>query len=192
MTWARFWRGTGESVRVGWPRWLVVIGFLAVLPVVFTLPGDIATLRQNTDLHERGRTVSAVVVAVEEQHHTGHRGGSWTEYWPVTRQTIDGVTSTTPLRGYASTARERYQRGQRLTVLIDPDDRRTIALAGAGARASLQRQVRIGAVVGATGAVFLAIGVPVAVRRAHAHRRRTALAKPLGTAREWWRSRPRG
>jgi hypothetical protein len=182
MTWARFREGTARSVRETWARWTVLIGGFALLLTVFHLPADLATLRQSTALHERGRVTSAVVVAVEEQHHSGARGGRWTEYWPVTRQTVGGDTFTASLRGYSTSTSDAYRRGQRLSVLYDPDHHRTVALADVRYRVWLERQVRKESVLGGVGLVHVAVGLPFDLRRGRRRRRRTRTPEPLGTA----------
>lgn len=183
LTWARFWRGLRTYARDTWSRWFTIIGGLAILLTVFHLPGDVSSLRQNADLQQRGRTAQAVVVEVRHEHHSGYRGGSWDEYWPVTEQTVDGDVFTASLRRYSTRDPDLYEHGRRIEVLYDPDHHWTVALAGDDARAALERQVRSASTVGAVGLALVAVGLPVELRRGRRKRRRAETARPLGTAR---------
>ena len=183
MTWTRFWRGLRTYVRQTWARWVALIGGFAILLALFHLPGDVSSLRQNTDLQQHGRPVSAVIVDVASEPHSGYRGGSWTEYWPVTEQTVDGDTFTASLRRYSTSRPDVYERGRRVQVLVDPDHRWTVALAGADARSFLEHQVRRESTVGAVGLVLFAVGLPFDLRNARRKRRRTKSPTPVGSAR---------
>ncbi|WP_248704019.1 hypothetical protein [Curtobacterium sp. MWU13-2055] len=101
----------------------------------------------------------------------------------MTEQTVDGDVFTASLRRYSTRDPDFYERGRRIEVLYDPDHHWTVALAGDGARAALERQVRSASTVGAVGLALVAVGLPVELRRGRRKRRHAETARPLGTAR---------
>lgn len=111
---------------------------------------------------EPGVVVSGEIVHVERVHFTGYKGRGRTEYTPVTRQTFEGVDYETALDVYTVTNEPDYYRvGQRLTIMVDPDDATT-----AGVRSAELREMFIGRVARGRGAAFtalplLAVGAPL-------------------------------
>lgn len=154
-----------------------------LLVAVVGLLGTGSSLQQNTELRAHGGRTDAVVVRVERVHHTGYRGGSWNEYWPVTRQTVDGETFEASLRRYAVHDDDTYRRGEHVTVLYDTDHHRTVALASDEARERLVGRVRGRIVLGGSMLVVLAVCLPIDIRRTVAKRRARRRPQPAGTAR---------
>lgn len=176
LTWRRFFAGLGFAARTSGPRVGSVIGVLFMLVGAWNLPQDLGSLRQNDELREHGSTTSAVVVRVDEQFHSNGKGAGHIEYWPVTRQTVDGDTFEASLKRYQDADRDRYRVGQRIDVLYDPSHHWTVALAGADARALLEgnrtRDVIIAGIGVALGAVCLPIDIRRTVRKRRAKGRR--------------------
>ncbi|MDM7889847.1 DUF3592 domain-containing protein [Curtobacterium sp. RHCJP20] len=119
-------------------------------------------LRYDDALRRTGAVVSGEIVHVERVHFTGYKGRGRTEYTPVTRQTFEGVDYETALDVYTVTNEPDYYRvGQRLTIMVDPDDATT-----AGVRSAELREMFIGRVARGRGAAFtalplLAVGAPL-------------------------------
>lgn len=174
LTWRRFWSSLGGFARDSGPRVGSVFGVLFVLVGAWNLTQDLSSLRQNDQLHAHGGTASAVVVRVDEQFHSNGKGAGHTEYWPVTRQTVDGDTFEASLKRYQDADRDRYRVGQHVDVVYDPSHHWTVALAGADARALLEGNRTRDVILAGIGAVLAVVCLPIDIRRTIRKRRARA------------------
>ncbi|QCR44565.1 hypothetical protein C1N91_14585 [Curtobacterium sp. SGAir0471] len=143
----------GEWLREAGP-FMLCFGAFCVAALGALLHGEGAdALRYDDALRRTGAVVFGEVVHVERVHFTGYKGRGRTEYTPVTRQTFEGVEYETALDVYTVTNEPDYYRvGQRLTIMVDPDDPTT-----AGIRSAELREMFIGRVDRGRGAAFTAL-----------------------------------
>ena len=151
----------GRGLRTAGGEWLRELGpimlcmgafCVAAMGALLHSEGDEA-LRYDDALRRSGVVVTGEVVHVERAHFTGYKGRGRTEYTPVTRQSFEGVEYETALDEYTVTNDQDYYRvGQRLRIMVDPNDPTT-----AGIRSAELREMFVGRVDRGRGFAFTAL-----------------------------------
>lgn len=161
---------TGRELRTAGGEWvrelgpfMLCIGAFCVAAVGALLHSEGAgTLRYDDALRRTGVVVSGEVVDVERVHYTGYKGRGHTEYTPVTRQRYEGVEYETALDEYAvSSDPDFYRVGQRLVIMVDPDDPTTAGVRSEELHGMFVRNVDDGRNYAFTALPLLAVGAPL-------------------------------
>ncbi len=160
----------GRGLRTAGGEWLRELGpFMlctgafcaAALGAILHSEGDEA-LRYDDALRRTGVIVTGEVVHVERVHYTGYKGRGHTEYTPVTRQRYEGVEYETTLDEYTvSSDPDFYRVGQRLPIMVDPDDPTTAGVRSAELHRMFARNVDDGRSYAFTALPLLAVGAPL-------------------------------
>ncbi|MDM7891879.1 DUF3592 domain-containing protein [Curtobacterium caseinilyticum] len=152
----------GEWLREAGPIMLCIGAFcVAAMGALLHGEGDQA-LRYDDALRRTGVVVTGEVVHVERVHFTGYKGRGHTEYTPVTRQRFDGVEYETTLDEYTvSSDPDFYRVGQRLPIMVDPDDPTTAGVRSTELHRMFARNVDDGRSYAFTALPLLAVGAPL-------------------------------
>lgn len=152
----------GEWLREAGPVMLCIGAFcVAAMGALLHGEGDEA-LRYDDALRRTGVVVTGEVVHVERVHFTGYKGRGHTEYTPVTRQRFDGVEYETTLDEYTVSSDPDYYRvGQRLQIMVDPDDPTIAGVRSEELHGMFVRNVDDGRNYAFTALPLLAVGAPL-------------------------------
>lgn len=160
----------GRGLRTAGGEWLRELGpFMlctgafcaAALGAILHGEGDEA-LRYDNALWRTGVVVTGEVVDVERVHVTGYKGRGHSEYTPVTRQRYEGVEYETTLDEYTvSSDPDFYRVGQRLQIMVDPDDPTTAGVRSEELHGMFARNVDDGRNYAFTALPLLAVGAPL-------------------------------
>lgn len=160
----------GRGLRTAGGEWLrelgpfmLCFGAFCVAAIGALLHSEGAgTLRYDDVLRRTGVVVSGEVVRVDRVHYTGYKGRGHTEYTPVTRQRYEGVEYETTLDEYTvSSDPDFYRVGQRLQIMVDPDDPTTAGVRSEELHGMFVRNVDDGRNYAFTALPLLAVGTPL-------------------------------
>ncbi|UBQ02212.1 DUF3592 domain-containing protein [Curtobacterium sp. TXMA1] len=160
----------GRGLRTAGGEWLRELGpFMlctgafcaAALGAILHGEGDEA-LRYDDALRRTGVVVTGEVVHVERVHVTGYKGRGHSEYTPVTRQRYEGVEYETTLDEYTvASDPDFYRVGQRLEIMVDPDDPTSAGVRSEELHGMFVRNVDDGRNYAFTALPLLTVGAPL-------------------------------